>query len=47
MPEILQLLPKSPELASQAAQAIAQAARRHAADQDFASPYTKEALAQG
>lgn len=47
MAEIIELLPKAPEQAEQSAQAIAAHARKHAADQEFASPYTREALAQG
>lgn len=45
--EILQLLPSTSEGVSTAADAIATLARRHASDDEFASPYTKEALLQG
>jgi hypothetical protein len=45
--EILQLLPSSAEGIDAAADKIARLARRHAADDNFASPYTNEAKAQG
>ncbi|KAG2486202.1 hypothetical protein HYH03_015164 [Edaphochlamys debaryana] len=45
--EIVSLLPKGPGDAQSAADAIAAAARRHAGDNEFASPYTREALSQG
>jgi hypothetical protein len=45
--EILELLPRSPEGVDAAADKIARLARRHAADENFASPYTAEAKAQG
>ncbi|MEW5296955.1 MAG: hypothetical protein WDW36_000198 [Sanguina aurantia] len=45
--EILQLLPSTPEAVPKAAESIASLARRHACDDEFPSPYTKEALSQG
>lgn len=45
--ELLELVPASPEGVDDAADAIARLARRHAADPDWASPYTAEAKAQG
>ncbi|WIA37811.1 hypothetical protein OEZ86_014673 [Tetradesmus obliquus] len=45
--EVLELLPRSAEGVDAAADKIAKLARRHAADEDFASPYTAEAKAQG
>lgn len=45
--EILELLPRSPADVDAAADRIARLARRHAADPEFASPYTAEAKAQG
>jgi hypothetical protein len=45
--EILELLPSSAEGLDAAADKIARLARRHAADENFASPYTNEAKAQG
>ncbi|MEW5315887.1 MAG: hypothetical protein WDW38_007285 [Sanguina aurantia] len=45
--EILQLLPSTPEAVPKAAESIASLARRHACDDEFASPYRKQALSQG
>ncbi|GLC40993.1 hypothetical protein PLESTB_000954400 [Pleodorina starrii] len=45
--EIISLLPKSAADVGSAADAIATAARRHASDAEYASPYTREALSQG
>ncbi|GFR43171.1 hypothetical protein Agub_g4221 [Astrephomene gubernaculifera] len=45
--EIVPMLPKTPADTHTAAEAIAAAARRHASDTEFASPYTREALSQG
>jgi hypothetical protein len=45
--ELLELLPCSPAGVDKAADRIAKLARRHAADDSFASPYTAEAVAQG
>nr|BCL66180.1 hypothetical protein [Volvox reticuliferus] len=45
--EIISLSPKAPSDVQAAADAIATAARRHASDADYASPYTREALSQG
>jgi hypothetical protein len=45
--EVLELVPSSPAGIDAAADKIAKLARRHAADPNFASPYTSEAKAQG
>nr|ADI46917.1 MTM0349 [Volvox carteri f. nagariensis] len=45
--EIVSLLPKAPADVQASAEAIATAARRHASDAEYASPYTREALSQG
>ncbi|GLI62879.1 hypothetical protein VaNZ11_005635 [Volvox africanus] len=45
--EIISLLPKGPTDVQASAEAIATAARRHASDAEYASPYTREALSQG
>ncbi|EFJ40674.1 hypothetical protein VOLCADRAFT_108071 [Volvox carteri f. nagariensis] len=45
--EIIPLLPKGPADVQASADAIAAAARRHASDSEYASPYTREALSQG
>lgn len=45
--ELLELIPKNPADVDDAADRIARLARRHAADPEFASPYTAEAKAQG
>nr|BCL66240.1 hypothetical protein [Volvox reticuliferus] len=45
--EIISLLPKVPTDVQASAEAIAAAARRHASDAEYASPYTREALSQG
>nr|BBC28495.1 protein phospatase 2C [Eudorina sp. 2006-703-Eu-15] len=45
--EIISLLPKGPSDVQASADAIATAARRHASDVEYASPYTREALSQG
>lgn len=45
--EILQLLPKNADDVQRTADSVATLARQHAADGDFPSPYTREALSQG
>lgn len=45
--EVLELVPSRPQDIDSAADRIAKLARRHAADPNFASPYTAEARAQG
>jgi hypothetical protein len=45
--ELQELVPSSPAGIDAAADKIAKLARRHAADPEFASPYTAEAKAQG
>jgi protein phosphatase PTC7 len=45
--ELLSLLPSSAEDVDAAADRIAKRARQHAADEDFASPYSTEAKSQG
>ena len=45
--EIISMAPKSADEAQAAADLMASAARRHASDPDFPSPYAREALAQG
>nr|BCL66101.1 hypothetical protein [Volvox africanus] len=45
--EIISLSPRVPSDVQAAADAIATAARRHASDAEYASPYTREALSQG
>lgn len=45
--EIIASLPRSNEDVQRAADEIAMIARQHAADGDFPSPYTREALSQG
>jgi hypothetical protein len=45
--EIISTAPRDPEDVQRAADSIAVLARQHAADGDFPSPYTREALSQG
>lgn len=45
--EILQFAPKTADDVEHAAEMLATTARKHAADNDFASPYTREAISQG
>jgi len=45
--EIIQLAPKNAAGVQAAADAMSALARRHAADNNFFSPYVKEALSQG
>mmetsp|Transcript_8941 Transcript_8941/g.19107 ORF Transcript_8941/g.19107 Transcript_8941/m.19107 type:complete len:439 (-) Transcript_8941:941-2257(-) len=45
--EILELMPHSEEQVQQSADKLAALARVHASDNEFASPYTREALSQG
>jgi len=45
--EILALAPRSTDDVQRAADSIATLARQHAGDNDFPSPYTREALSQG
>ncbi len=47
LPEIISLLPKDASETQAAADMVAATARKHAGDQEFASPYTREALSQG
>ena len=45
--ELISLVPSSPAELQRMADDVCALARRHAADPDFPSPYTREALAQG
>mmetsp|Transcript_28658 Transcript_28658/g.52680 ORF Transcript_28658/g.52680 Transcript_28658/m.52680 type:complete len:371 (-) Transcript_28658:1403-2515(-) len=47
IPEIISMAPRRPEDVEMCSQRIANAARTHAGDPTFPSPYTREALSQG